>query len=639
MTRRHVTLYGALTIPLVSLFFLTGCPENPYDPDTWIEKLDQPGEVKNAITQLQRLKVEDGIEKAIEPLAEAWDAQNRPKKILTVIIEIAEEGKGGPYWDLAIPVLETALKEFDVGDNKSIENAITAAEALGRAKKKETVPTLVATVRKVMPKLSPGQRVRLTAIASLGHFGKDPSAVGALVKVMSADPKDQPPQLFAAAALAMAEARSPAAVEPLLVAMYKIGAIYPQVRRALIAIGVPARDRLISVFQKKDEVMNQLAKDNKFNVDCEKMAGDADESKCQAPSNLEYKAALLLGDFYSSEAVKPLMKGLDDKAWPAFFANGMPGPTQHTAILDALKKIGDETAAERVWDYANNQDTDDAVRPLAVDTYSYLTRSTKKLATMAKTIKDDDADDQVRMASGIAYGRLANTEKHYEPLLYMIKRYKDKAKEKEDESKKAEKKAEKLKKEFKALDEKTKDKKNKKLVKARSKMESAQQDKSIADSWANQYRGFQRSFEQNLARAHIGTTCKKDPKCYVETLDKSEEDIGKSLSKYIKNWKDWSKQEKTDLKIAAVERSLVELRKMGKDARPVVDTLLKHVESKDRITRQGSLMALVKIAELPCDKCADRLQEVITKQKNESTLAALTVETQAVQYFFLWAGK
>lgn len=655
MTRRYARFLQSLALSVALVASLAGCPDDPYDPQTWIDKLDDRAEVKNAITQLQRLKTEKGISKAIVPLSDVWEKQNRPKKVLSVIIEIAsgeplcdpdnKEKKcnpDGPHWEEAVPVLQKAVEEFDVGDQNSIDNAIVAADALGRAGIKDAVPTLIRAVNKSMPQLSPGQRVRLSAIAALGKFGNDSRAVEALVKVMSADPKNQPVPLFAATALALADARSADAVEPLIVGLFKIAPIFAQCRRALINIGPPARDRLITIFKGKDEVLNQLAKDNKFNINCSKRIGP--ETDCAAPSNLQYKSALLLGDFYSSEAVKPLLAGLDDAPLPSFFEQGIPGPSQHTAILDALKKIGDFSAADRVWKYSQDSGTDDGVRPLAIDTYSYLTMDTDKLGDLAKLIKDDEADEQVRMASGIAYGRLARSEDQYDPLKYMIDRYKKEADKKDKDVKKAQdaydkakKKHDELNKEFLANKE---DKKlEAKVSSAREAMDTKRQELSMAEGRVAAYRGFQRSFEQNLARAHVAVMCKKDAECYMGILSKSEAEIGAALGKHIQDFDKWSEQEKKDLKVAAVERALIEIRKLGEGARSVEDKLLEQVASKDRITRQGTLMALVKVAALPCDKCVKRMEEVLEDQREETTLQALAVETEAVRGYFLWAGK
>lgn len=628
----------ALLVALVAVA-LGGCPADPYDPNTWIEKLDNPAELDQAITELQRLK--DPV--AVKPLAEAWEKQNRPQKILRVVIELAERtDNGGPHWEHALPVLRTAVDEFDVNDQRSIDTAVMAADALGNAKDKESVPILIRAINKSMPNISPGQRVRLAAISAIGKIGNDPRAVDALLAVLKKNPADQPPQLFAAAALALAEARSESAIVPLLEAMFKIPPIFPQVRRALVATGKPAIDALIQVFQGKQSEVNAIAKENKFNIDCKKGMGA--ETSCVAPSNLEYKSALLLGDFYDKKPVAMLVQGLKSPAMPSFFEGPIPGPTQHTAILDALKKIGDQSVAAEVLAYATAADTDDAVRPLAVDTYSWLTTDTSGLPALAKLIKDDDAEEQVRLAAGVAYGRLARDEKDYEPLTYMVERYKKEADKNQGAAQKAREAFEKAEAKFHEANKKFMEKQDDKKLeeakdKAQAEMDDKLQESSLAEGQVAGYRNFQRTFEQNIARAHAAVMCKKDPQCYMGLLDKDPAEIGKQLSKYIKDLDKWSDEEKASLKVATVERALVEISKLGEGARPVADKALEKIDSKDRVIRQGLLLVLVRGAQLPCDKCVERLNAVIKDQKDDSTLDPLTVETEVVRNYFLWAGK
>jgi hypothetical protein len=265
------------------------------------------------------------------------------------------------------------------------------------------------------------------------------------------------------------------------------------------------------------------------------------------------------------------------------------------------------------------------------------------LAGLGKMIKDDEAEEQIRMAAGLSYGRLVRSKDEYEPILFMIKRYKKEADKYDEKAKKAKAAFESAKKSYenankKALESKDDKKLAKAAKKAKGMMDEKEQESAMADGRVAGYRGFQRTFEQNLTRAHTGVECKKDPQCYVSILDKTPDDIGKDLAAYIKDWKDWSDQEKTDLKVAAVDRALLELRKMGNKAESVTGKLLEKVDSTDRITRQGILLALVKVAKLPCGECADRLSAVIKEQKDQSTLQALAVETQAVHNYFLWAG-
>jgi HEAT repeat protein len=620
MSRRYAfgcKLPGYLAATFLVLA-VAGCPSDPYDPQTWIDKLDDPGEAKQAILELQRLK--DPV--AIKPLGKVWEERGRPEHVLKIITELAamKDAQGKQRWEDALPVLRKAVEEFDVSDQGSIDNAKVAADALGQAKDQESIESLINVVKKGMPKLSSGQEVRRSAVAALGHFKED-RAVTTLIGVLEADLDTQPVQLFAAAANALGETGSPKAVLPLLKAIYKIAPIYSQGRRAIIAIGKPAVPELIKIFQGEHKEINALAKESKFNINCDKEMGP--ESSCRAPTNLEFKAAALLGDLYAKEAVDPLVAGLKKPALPAFFLpNGAPGPTQHAAILDALRKINDDKAADAVRAYWQDPNTDDMLRPLAIDVYSTLTTSTEALGALAKLMKDDGQEEQVRIVAGQAYGRLARDTKEFEPILFMIERYRKEASKHDQEAQKLEPKFEQAKKD-----------------KNQAKMDELGQQIGSAQGKAASYRNYQRVFEQDLARAQTGVRCKQDPQCYGKVLDETGDEIGKTLSTHIKDLNKWSSEEKLGLKIAAAERALFELMKMGEKGRPVFDQLLKHVESSERIMRQGTLLAMVHTAELPCGKCVERLEAVIELQKDETTLAELTADTQAVRNYFLWAGK
>ncbi len=623
MSRQTTSIRRAPIFLAAALFALCsiGCVEDEFDPQTWIDKLEDPSETQNAITRLERLK--DPV--AIAPLSKVWQERGKPRRVLNVIIELAangKDGKGPPQWDDALPVLRMAIDEFDVGDNRSIENAKLAADALGRAKDKESLESLVKVVKKPMPRLSTGQEVRRAAVSALGKFSDEPRAVEALISVLRTDLKDQPVQLFAAAALALSDSRSPKAVLPLLEALYQIPPIYPQCRRALIAIGAPAIPELIKIFEGDHKEMNAIAKKNEFNIDCNKEMGP--DSSCKAPTNLEFKAATLLGDLYAKQAVDALLAGLKRKSQPAFFLpNGAPGPSQHTAILDALRKINDRKASKPTLAYWKDDSTDDVIRPIAIDVYSTLATDTEALEDLAKLIKDDDQEGQIRMAAGQAYGRLARSPSEFEPLLYMVNRYRKEAEKNDREAKKQSDRLEKA----------------KAAKKPQGQLDKLQQEVSIAEGRAASYRNFQRAFEQHLARAQTGVTCKADPACYAGMLEKSGDDIGKLMKDRLTDLDKWSEGEKKSLQLAASDRAFFELVKMGDKASGTLDALLKVVESSERIIRQGTLLAMVHVAPLPCDKCVTRLEEVIATQKDQTTLAQLTMDTQAVRNYFLWAGK
>jgi hypothetical protein len=597
----------------------TGCPADEHDPQTWIEKLDDRREAQEAIVKLQRLK--DPV--AIKPLAKVWEERSRPGQVLRAIIDLAsiKDAQGNQHWEDALPVLRKAMEEFDVSDADSVENAKMAADALGEAKDPESIELLIDVVKKTMPRRSPGQEVRRSAIRALGKFGDDPRAVDALIGVLKVKLEDQLPELFAAAADALGETRDPRAALPLIEAIYKIPPVYTQGRRALVAIGKPAIPELIKIFEGEHKEINALAKENKFNVNCDRGMGP--DSDCRQPTNLQATAAALLGDLYAREAVSPLIAGLKRSAEPAFFfPNGEAGPTQHQAIFGALRKINDAKAEDAIRAYWQDSSTEDALRPWAIDAYSSITTSTDALGALAKLIKDEEQEPDIRMAAGQAYARLVRDAKDYEPLLYMIERYKKEAAKFDREVQKLEPRLEQAKKD-----------------KNQGKQDEVGQELAMAQARASGYRNYQRAFEQNLARANAGVRCKQDPQCYGAILDESGEEVGKKLSEHITDLDKWSPEEKANLKLAAAERALFELVKMGDKARPAMEKVLKHVESPDRIMRQGTLLAMVHVAELPCPTCVTRLDEVIEAQKEDTKLSELTKDTQVTRNYFLWAGR
>jgi hypothetical protein len=649
---------------------LAGCPKDPFDAETWIDKLDDPSEAERAVTELQRLK----DPAAIGPLSAVWRKKNKSQRVLRVIIEIAAKpAKGEPQWGKAMPVLLEAIDDFDEADDRSVDNAVIAADAIGRSGDVTAVEGLVKVVNKNMVGLSKGQRVRLAAIKALGNFGGDGRAVDTLIKVLDevetmqtkmADAKNDKKELqrvqrefggklpiFGATINALAESRSPKALPALLSALYTLSPLYQQVRRGLVSIGSPAVPELIKIIRGENPQMNAMAKKFKFNIDCsaENMGPD---TTCTAPTNLEFKAASMLGDLYAREAAKDLAAGLKKPAWPAFFEADVPGPSQHAAFIDALKKIGDPATAAAMSEYWQNDKVDPFLypRPLAVDAYSFLTRDTSGLAAMAKVFTTDGQDDQLRLATALSYGRLVNDTKQLEPLDAMVKRYKDAADKQDEKAKPAKVKLD--------AAQKILDDAKKALATAGGKTappaakEAAQKAQEAYDKLeetlgpevqkAAGYRDFQRTFEQHIARAEVGIRCKDDANCYAAELEKTPEQKGFDLTKYIAQEK-WTKEEKEallpDLRTGAIERAVIELSKMGDKATGVTEKLLKHAASTDRLVRQGVLLALVHSAKLPCEQCVTALDAVMAAAEGQSTLQQLTAETEVVREYFVAANK
>lgn len=587
---------------------LSGCPSDPYDPDTWIEKLDNPEEVERAVQELDRL----GDPKAIEPLGKTWEKHNRWSRVLRVIINLADQScppgkedcseteKNGPYWDDAIPILKKALSDFDVSDKRSIEDAVVAADALGQAQKPETVQTLVNAAMKKMPKLSPGQRVRIAAVRALGKFGSNSQAVKTLIKVLEMDPEQQPLQVNAAAANALAETGSEKAIQPLLIALYEISPIYKQVRAALTRVGKPAVPELLKIFKGEHKALNEFAKENGFAQNCEEEMGP--DTSCKAPGNLKFKSALLLGDLRAQEAVPVLVRALKSEPKVSFFDNrtGAPGPTHHNSVLNALKLIGDPKTADEVGAYMKADSTLDQIRPLAIDTYSWLTSDPGEMGWLAKQIKDDGQEEQIRKASALTYARLVYDEKQLAPLDFMIKRYRKEAKKWEAKAEKADEEAKK--KQF--------------------------------EGKANGYWDLVREFEQHKVRALVGVECGTDPECHAKKLDLKDSEAIDMIGLSKEEKEELGRRTKKAYRVAAVERSLFELMKAGKEAKSVLPKLLAKADATEGFVREGLLSALVKVAGQKCEECEKRLAEVIEAQKDQTTLDRLTTQTRVVLNYF-----
>ncbi len=626
-----------------------GCPKDEYDPQTWVDKLDEPAEAAEALQRLQQLK----DPRAIKPLGKFWRKKNYPSKVLRIIIDLAghiehdifldgkkidsratmdrvkrvesEVGeivrlqtalksetndrrkanlqqqlkekkaslniKGevsagakvtwkatkGPTYAPAVPFLIEAIDNFDIGDQQSIDDASVAADALGLAidsgvKSPEAVTTLINAAKKKMPKLSPGQRVRIAAVRSLGKLGPQDRSVDTLVEVLETPIEKQPIKVNAAAANALADAAHPRSVQPLLLAMFRIPPIYQQVRTALTAIGKPVEPELIKIFEGKHDAINAYAKEENFTE--------------KAPGALKFNAATLLGDMRVRSAVPMLIKALKEEAKPSFFdpQTGQPGPTTHNAILDALRKIGDPKAADAVYDYWHTDGIKVQSKAIAIDVWSMLEPkpSEKQMSELEAIFSNKDEDQDLRLSSAMAYGRMAYKKSHVNAIQAVInKEFKGPADE-------ADKKA---------------------------KAETDPDKKADYEAERDSRRSYQVTFEEYVYRAEVGVECKDDPACYAKYLEADDIRVGSPG-------------------LARAERALLQIRKLGDKAKGVLPALLEHAASTERIVREGVLFALTSVAPAPCAECKARLEEVIGSQKDQTTLDYLTSDTRIVMFYY-----
>jgi hypothetical protein len=602
---------------LAGLFLLTlsGCPKDPYDADTWIDKLDDAGEVQKAVDKLADLQ----DPKAIAPLGKVWEKHNRSSKVLRVIIALADQPAnpnypGGPFWTDAIPILTEAVSSFKLGDGRSVEDAMAAADALGKAKDPATAGVLMAAVNKtrngkplLITDLS--QNVRIAAMRALGNFGNDDRAVDTLAKVLQTDPlidenRENPDAQAAAArvrgaaANALGATRNPKALQPLLISLFEVEVIFPQVRGALTRLGAPAVPELIKIFKGEHAEVNKFAKDNKFATDCSQ--GEGPEHPCVAPGALQYKAAIVLGDLRARDAVPVLIAQLKKPARTSSFSpKGVPGPPDHNGILDALRKIGEPSAAETVLSYLKDPKTDDLTRPIAIDVYSMLTRDTTALPHLAAEMKNDAQEvEEIRRAAGLAYARLVRSKDQLEPIEFMISRY--------------EKEAEKL--------------------DGKASSSKKPEDKEEAAKSASGYRDLSTLFWQHKVRAMIGVACQDDAACYTRYLKLAPEALVADLKLPGEGKLDRDAREA--YLIAAQERALLELAKLGPKASTALPALLDLAGSSERLIREGVLLAMVQVAKRPCEECTERLDKVISDQEDQARLSYLTADTRVVRNYF-----
>ncbi|HWM87492.1 MAG TPA: hypothetical protein VNO33_16680, partial [Kofleriaceae bacterium] len=443
-------------------------------------------------------------------------------------------------------------------------------------------------------------------------FGSDDRGIDTLIKVLRTDPltdenrDNREAQLSSArvrgaAANALGATRNPKALQPLIVSMFDVELIFPQVRGALTRIGAPAVPELVKVFKGEHAEVNKFADANNFAADCSR--GEGRKTRCTAPGALQYKAAIVLGDLRAREAVPILTAQLAKPARTAFFdASDVPGPPDHNGVLDALRKIADPAAADAVLAYLKDPKTDDLTRPIAIDVYSMMTRETKALDHLSNEMKNDDQEvEEIRRSAGLAYARLVSSKEQLEPLDFMIARYMKEAAKYDDKAKGSKK----------------------------------QDEKEDAETTANGYRDLSTLFWQHKVRAMVGVSCGEDPSCYIRFLKLPADSLAAELK--LPGSADLKKEVKDSYRIAAQERALLELAKLGPKAASALPALLELAESTERIIREGVLLAMVQVAKKPCDECTKKLDEVIKTQEDQDRLSYLTADTRVVRNYFAGA--
>lgn len=604
-------------------------------------------------------------------------------------------------WDKALPFLVKAVADIDEANPRSVESAQKAADAIGESKAEGGLDSLIELAQKpVTKKLIAAQVSAIRAIGKFD--GEKAKASAALIKIVDRDPPDHPRTankenqraveekygLFlgvtGAAINALSDLHSPTSVKTLVLSMYRTPELFTQIRRALVASGPTAEDELRKILRGENAEVNQLVKDKHYDVYC----GDKNNlppDQCQPVSAKDFYPAVVLGDFYDPKAVPDLLKALGRPAAPQYYADDQPsGTTQYNAIFDSLKKIGAAEGAAQVramWmghpapagkkgkKGAPPPDAggpDLMTRILAVQAYPFLARDNAGVDELGKIAADNGADDNLRTEAATAFARLSRDASDVKILNDLAQKYFDAADKKLKEAAgkpkadadAADKEFEKAKKALddakanalKATHDASKTAEDIKAATAVAK--KAEEDFKVAkkthrdktapykqlDGAAKAYKSYARMFQTHIARIEVALRCKSDLTCYVGTLKETGDDAAKNCAQFIKDIKDWTKEEKLGLLEGEVERAMLEIGKQGAKASNLTDQMLDAAKSDDRLIRQSILLALPKIAKVPCQACVTKLDAAIKAGEGKSTLGDLNLETTMLRNYFAWAG-
>ncbi len=678
---------------------LIGCrPDNPYKASTWTKQLDDTKAIERATAWLENL----GDPSAIPALGVAWEKQAHPVRLLQVMINLsrpltpaqaeaqnmtdfAKTGRVGS-WKLTMPFLIKAVNEVDEANQRSVDSAAKAADAIGESGLDEGLDALIEFSQR-----TPSKKLLISqvgAVRSIGKFGATnrSKAIGALTKILEREAPPHPKTLreldqkkaagekfeqylavTSAAVNALGELRTPDATKVLLLSMYRSPELFMQIRRALVASGSGVDAELRKIIRGEHAEVNALIAEKHF----DKFCGDHGElppDQCVALSAREYYAAVVLGDFYNPAAAPDLLAVLKQPAAPSYIFNDMPGPSQHNAVLDALRKIGAPDGADVLQGMWSDSKLEIGQRLFAMSTYAFLARDASGVDALVKIADDNAADDVLRQEAATAVGRLAVSDSSVGALERLAAKY---AKASADAKVKADGQPkvdyDKAKAAFDAANKSLKDAKA--VAVTLSKAETPDVDalnKSVANIKAAEtvfaaakteeqkfglvykplerevkdYRAFQRMFQTHIARMEIAIRCGDNVGCYADALKEPKDGSGiaAKVGKYIKDIGQWTEDEKKLLYPAQIERAMLELGKRGARAAEHTDLLLDNAVSDDRLIRQSILLALPKIAKVPCANCEDKLQAAIKAGEGKSTLAELNVETSMLRNYFSWAG-
>jgi HEAT repeat protein len=355
---------------------LAGCVEDPQDPKTWIKKLGDPREGKQAIGQLVKLK--DAA--AVEPLSAMYQ-KTKDLEVLKALATFKDKR--------AVPLFVDSLDYTE----DAYDAAAAAATALGEIRDAAAVEPLAKVLGKPLSVKSRANIVKLEAMKALVKIHQaspspaDAKAVAALIKVLETPADDQDFFLNQVAAQSLGTFGAPESSVALVRGLFMTGRgadIFQPCRAGLLRIGAPAVPALLDAFAHKHESLEADAKKYEFR-----------------PGVIEQKTALVLGDLRAKDAVPALVAQLKK-------------PVQgdsHTGALFALGMIGDPSTTKELVAVLGDAKLEWRVRVSAAEALNLAgdPSALPALLNVAKTgdvVKEGQKYPDVRIAAAIAYGRL-----------------------------------------------------------------------------------------------------------------------------------------------------------------------------------------------------------------------------------------
>ncbi len=672
----------------------TASADDAHGSARWVRQLDRDMDgAERAVDELELL----GDPAAIEPLGAHW-ARSGQVRPLQVMIELARPltpaeaqdkhlviyaRSGRPAsWDRALPFLRKALVGMDDAAPRSVDSAVSAATAVGEAKLTAALPDLVELAKR--PPSKKLVSAQTAAIRALGRLETERvAATAGLVALLARDAPAHPrtaktkeegrklEENFAlhlmttgAAVSALAELRADA-VEPLVLQLYTTPELFMHVRRALVASGPGAADELRKVLRGEHAAVNRLVRDKQLDRYCGEMR-ERPAVRCQKVAPGEYYAAVVLGDLYDARAVPDLLAALKKPAQPAYYIDDAPGATQHLAIFDALRKLGSPEAGPAIRALWTKTGRDLMTQIGAVGTYAFVARDAAATQQLAKLAADNRADDTLRQEAATALARLGRGAPHIAIMNQLARRYHDASNKKRVEADGAPKtRADAADKELASVKLAFEQQKatllqmtsdpNATAGEIRAETDLTKQSEEVykvakqahrdevapykqANAAAKAYLGYARTFQTHTARIEIAMRCKDDVTCYGASLELTLDQAARNVTRYIDDLASWTAEEKLGLVEASIDRAMLELGKRGAKAEALTDKLLDHAASDNRAIRQAILLALPKIARLPCPSCVTKLAAAAKAGEGNTTLGPLTLETEVLRLYFGWAG-